>query len=67
LKNGKLRQAGVREGFIILLVNDENVKSAKQLENIVESIIKNDPEERGLFIKGIYPNGKVTYYAINLD
>jgi Do/DeqQ family serine protease len=67
LKNGKLRQAGVREGFIILVVNDENVKSAKQLENIVESILKNDPEERGLFIKGLYPNGRVTYYAINLD
>jgi Do/DeqQ family serine protease len=67
LKNGKLRQAGVREGFIILVVNDENVKSAKQLENKVESILKNAPEERGLFIKGLYPNGRVTYYAINLD
>jgi Do/DeqQ family serine protease len=67
LKNGKLRQAGVKEGFIILIVNDENVKSAKQLENLVESIMKNNPEERGLFIKGIYPNGRVTYYAINLD
>ncbi|MDR2086474.1 MAG: Do family serine endopeptidase [Dysgonamonadaceae bacterium] len=67
LKNGKLRQAGVREGFIILVVNDENIKSAKQLENMVESIMKNAPEEKGLFIKGLYPNGRVTYYAINLD
>jgi Do/DeqQ family serine protease len=67
LKNGKLRQAGVREEFIILVVNDENVKSVKQLENRIESIMKNAPEERGLFIKGLYPNGRVTYYAINLD
>jgi Do/DeqQ family serine protease len=67
LKNGKLRQAGVREGFIILIVNEENVTSSAQLEKIVESVIKNDPDDRGLFIKGLYPNGRITYYAINLN
>jgi Do/DeqQ family serine protease len=67
LKNGKLRQAGIREGFIILMVNDENLTSSTQLEKMVESAMKNDPEDKGLFIKGIYPNGKITYYAVNLN
>jgi Do/DeqQ family serine protease len=67
LKNGKLRQAGVKEGFIILVVNEENVTSSEQLEKIVESVMKNDPDDRGLFIKGLYPNGRITYYAVNLN
>jgi hypothetical protein len=62
-----LRQAGVKEGFIILVVNDENVTSTKQLEKIVDSVMKNDPDNRGLFIKGLYPNGRIIFYAINLD
>jgi Do/DeqQ family serine protease len=67
LKNGKLKQAGIRDGFIILIVNDENIDSAKKMENLVESVMKNEPEYRGLFIKGIYPNGRLDYYAINLN
>jgi S1-C subfamily serine protease len=67
LKNGKLKQAGVREGFIILIANDEPIASSDQLEKFVESVMKNDPDYRGLFVKGIYPNGKITYYAIDLN
>jgi S1-C subfamily serine protease len=67
LKSGKLHQAGIKEGFIILIVNDENLTTPGQLEKKVESAMKNNPDDRGLFIKGLYPNGKIVYYAVNLN
>ena len=68
LTNGKLKQAGVREKFIILTANNTPVSSGDDLEKLVESITRNNvPDDQGLFLKGIYPNGKVTYYAIDLN
>ena len=67
LTDGKLKQIGIREKFIILTANSSPVNSGNDLEKLVEVIMKNTPDDRGLFLKGIYPNGKVTYYAIDLN
>ena len=68
LRNGKLKQAGLREKFIILTANGTPISSGDDLEKLVESITRNNvPDDRGLFLRGIYPNGKVTYYAIDLN
>ncbi|WP_430814903.1 Do family serine endopeptidase [Carboxylicivirga sp. RSCT41] len=59
--NGSLRQSGVKEGYIITKVNDVPIKSVDDFKATVS-----DAKE-GLFLTGIYPNGRVVYYAVNLN
>ena len=66
IKEGKFREAGIRDGFIILRINDNTVSSAKDVEKIYDSIMKRQSAEKVMFIVGIYPNGKAGYYAVNL-
>jgi serine protease Do len=67
VKEGKFKQAGIRKGFIILKVNDVRIESVEQLEKVVRDA-KNSSgfDNAGLFIVGIYPNGKVSYYAFDM-
>lgn len=67
LKNGKLKQSGIKNGFIILTANDIRLSSPDILENVIKKILEQDPDDRGLFLKGFYPNGKVEYHAIDLN
>jgi serine protease Do len=67
ITDGKFRKAGIRKGFIILKINDVRIQSVPQLEETINIVQKNAQfDEGGLFIVGMYPNGKVTYYAIDL-
>lgn len=68
LKNGKLKRAGIKEGFIILKINDTKIDNVNRIQSIIEDTQNEKSfEERGLFIIGIYPSGKVAYYAVNLS
>ena len=67
LTSGKLKEAGIQKGFIIMIVNNQKVSSPEDLERIVDSILKGRTEDQGLFIKGFYPNGRTKYYAIDLS
>lgn len=66
LTNGKLKDAGIKKGFIIMIVNNQRINTPEDLEKIVESILQGRTEDQGLFIKGFYPNGRTKYYAIDL-
>ncbi|MDR1372969.1 MAG: trypsin-like peptidase domain-containing protein [Dysgonamonadaceae bacterium] len=67
VKAGKLKDAGIKNGFIILTANDDKISSENDLIHIVETLLKNAPDERGLFIKGLYPGERrVQYIAIDL-
>lgn len=67
LTDGKFKEIGIRKSFIILKVNDVRIESVDHLEKTIQNIQKNaDFDGSGLFIVGMYPNGKVTYYAIDL-
>jgi len=66
LTDGKLKAAGIRKGFIITTVNDIRVSSVDEFKKYVDQVLKQSGD-RVLFIKGFYPNGKVDYYAINLN
>jgi S1-C subfamily serine protease len=61
---GKMKEAGVRKGFIILKANGQSVKSVEQLEEIVKQASRST--EPVLFLNGIFPSGKRTYYAVDL-
>jgi Do/DeqQ family serine protease len=51
LTNGKLKSAGIKKGFIILTANDERILSPDEFLKNVETVLKRDPDERGLFIR----------------
>ncbi|MDE6523478.1 MAG: Do family serine endopeptidase [Muribaculaceae bacterium] len=67
LKGGPFKNAGVKEGFIIIEINDRPVKSSEDVENMYNRIMKDDSnEDKVMILKGIYSNGKKGYYAVNL-
>lgn len=65
--DGKLRDTGIKKGFIIMIVNNQKVSSGDDIEKIVDKILKGHSEDQGLFIKGFYPNGRTRYYAVDLS
>lgn len=65
LEEGRFKDAGIRDGFIILTINDKRVTSPDEVDNIYNAIIKGDGD-KVMFIKGIYPTGKTAFYAVPL-
>jgi len=60
LNAGKLRSAGIREGFIIESIDNKTVSGT---DDII-SALKN--KTGGVLIEGIYPNGMRAYYGFGL-
>ena len=60
LGSGKLRNSGIREGFIITSVDKNKVSSPDELKKIL------DNKKGGLLIEGLYPNGSRAYYAFGM-
>ena len=61
LSSGKLRSAGVREGFIITKVDGDTIETTKQMMEVLKT-----KSGHGVLIEGVYPNGKKAYYALGL-
>ena len=66
VKNGAVRDAGIKDGFVITDINGSTVNSSDDVERIYNSIMKNDGDDKVMFITGLYPTGKKYYYAVNL-
>jgi len=60
LSGGKLKNAGISQGFILLSVDRKPMRTTKDLK---ESLSNN---EGGVLIEGVYPNGLRAYYGIGL-
>lgn len=60
IREGKLRNIGIKEGFIITHIGDKKVDSISDITNALKS------EKRGLLIEGIYPNGTRAYYGLGI-
>ncbi len=60
LNGGKLRKAGIREGFIITDVDNAPVHNFEELRKALEG------KKGGVLIGGVYPNGVRKYYGIGL-
>lgn len=65
LRDGKFKQAGIKDGFIILDINGMRVSSADDVERIYKQIISSG-EDHVMFITGLYPTGRKMYYAVPL-
>ncbi len=66
LKDGAIRDAGVKEGFIITAVNDVPVNSSEDVEQVYNSVMKDSDDYKALILYGVYPTGKKYTYAVNL-
>lgn len=60
LQSGKLNSAGIRQGFIIMYIDKEPVKTVDDLNNFL------DKKRGGTLFEGIYPNGQRAYYGVGL-
>lgn len=63
--DGKMKDAGIRKGFIILKANGVRMNTTDELRTVMRKAV-NTPE-RVLFITGMYPSGKRANYAVDLS
>ena len=62
--SGKMADAGVRKGFIILKANDQPMRKVSDLEEVMKAAVKSPNQV--LFLTGVFPSGKRGYYAVDL-
>ena len=60
LGNGKLRQAGIREGFVITQIDKKPINTIDDLKVTLEN------KAGGVLIEGLYPGGVKAYYGFGL-
>lgn len=67
LRSGPFKDAGVKEGFIIVEINERPVRTSEDVEAIYNRVMNDDSaEDKVLLLKGVYSTGKKAYYAVNL-
>ena len=57
---GKLRSAGIKEGFIITSIDKKPILSTSDLDSALKT------KQGGVLIEGIYPNGMRAYYGFGI-
>lgn len=65
IEDGRVKDAGIRDGFIILVINGQRVNSPEDVENLYKAIMSGN-DDKVMYVKGIYPTGKQAFYAIPL-
>lgn len=67
IKDGRFKDAGIKDGFIILDINNMRVRTADDVDKIYNAIMKSNDGDKVMFITGVYPTGKKMYYAVDLS
>ena len=65
VKNGLMKDAGIQKGFIILKINNRQIRTAQEIEQIYKEAASSP--DQVLFISGVYPSGRRANYAISLS
>ncbi len=58
---GKVQEAGAKEGFIILYVNDQPVSKPEDVVNVAKKA------KRAVYVEGVTPYGKEAYFAFGKE
>lgn len=58
--DGKLKSAGINQGFIVLSIDRKPIRTVQELKQSLTS------RQGGVLIEGVYPNGLRAYYGIGL-
>ncbi|MFW6327257.1 MAG: Do family serine endopeptidase [Bacteroidota bacterium] len=61
LKNGKLKDAGLEEGFIITNINKKPIYEVNDFKREIENA------RGGILVEGIYPNGELAYFVFRVE
>ena len=64
VSSGKMSDAGVRKGFIILKANDQPMRKVSDLEEVMKAAVKSPNQV--LFLTGVFPSGTRGYFAVDL-
>lgn len=64
VEEGKMKEAGVRKGVILLKANNKPLRTVDDLEEVMKTASQSP--EQVLFITAIYPSGKRVNYAVDL-
>ncbi len=65
IENGRIKDAGISKGFIIMQANDSQISSIDDLQTAVKQA--SSGREPVLYIKGMWPTGKKDYFAVDLS
>lgn len=65
IKKGKLMDAGVSKGMIILVVNDEKMVTVEDWENVVKNT--NKSKDRTLWIRAITSSGRKVSFVVDMN
>jgi S1-C subfamily serine protease len=60
LRDGKFKQGGIKEGYIITRIDKETINNLDDLKRVMDKV------SGGVLIEGIYPNGTIAYYAVGM-
>ncbi len=66
VRDGRFKEAGIKEGYIIADINNMRVTSTEDVEKIYKAIMDDDQYDKVMFITGFYPTGRKTFYAVPL-
>ncbi len=61
LSRGALSNAGIRTGFVITHIDNQPVRSAGDINNILSG------KSGGVLIEGVYPGGRRAYYGVGIE
>lgn len=62
--DGKMKDAGIRKGFIILKANNQTIRKVSDLEEVLKAATKSP--DQVLFLSGMFSSGKRANYAVDL-
>ena len=65
VKNGLMKDEGIQKGYIILKINNKQIRSIEDIEQAYKEAA--DSPDQVLFITGVYPSGRRANYAVNLS
>ncbi|MCF6332615.1 MAG: Do family serine endopeptidase [Draconibacterium sp.] len=61
LNKGKLKEAGLKEGFIITTVNKKPIFEVNDFKREIGNA------KGGILVEGVYPNGELAYYVFGIE
>jgi len=61
LNKGKLKEAGLKKGYIITNVNKKPIYEVADFKREIENAVG------GILVEGVYPNGELAYYVFGMD
>lgn len=66
VEDGKFREAGISDGFIILEINKKPVNSQEDVEKIYNAVMNDSNADKVLVIKGLEQTGRPRYKIVPL-